>query len=371
MGIKKKGLKLLASLMCLIAISSGISISAKEYKEEIKTVDIGYNFPVKPGTISWNALANTSERVKACQIPEEILKSLTTEQLIETVLNYPFLMDIYAYNTHQEGFDSVLKSFNGMSELLQRNDAATKLLAKYKSMQVLTDSTKITPENSSQVYDLSNIEIILHQYEIISKLSNTEKEELQNAINNKHLEKKKHKDIYGTSNGQAIKTSLELDSLVTPLTSTIVYTPKSTVVYVQINGVVYTPSQILANDNYVRQTYPGTTLLKSSTREYNCHSYAWYSQNTDTNKYWMDDPMAYMTDGSYIQKTSAAYGYKIYYPYPGEEHSGIITGIYNGGTSYSDIEVTSKWGGYGLVRHRANNCPYYVGVMPLRYYSRF
>ena len=30
--------------------------------------------------------------------------------------------------------------------------------------------------------------------------------------------------------------------------------------------------------------------LSSSTKKYNCHSYAWYSQNARTNQYWMNEP---------------------------------------------------------------------------------
>ena len=41
--------------------------------------------------------------------------------------------------------------------------------------------------------------------------------------------------------------------------------------------------------------------LSGATLNYNCHSYAWYSQNVATNTCWIADPSSYWLDGSYIR----------------------------------------------------------------------
>ena len=46
-----------------------------------------YNFPVKPGTEAWNKLETETERLSALQIPENILKSMSTQDLIITCMN--------------------------------------------------------------------------------------------------------------------------------------------------------------------------------------------------------------------------------------------------------------------------------------------
>ena len=69
------------------------------------------------------------------------------------------------------------------------------------------------------------------------------------------------------------------------------------------------------------------TIISNGNCKYNCYLYAWYSQST-SNIYWIDDPLAYMTDGSYSRViTSAAID------------EPLATRI-----------VTSKWGKMGVYR---------------------
>jgi hypothetical protein len=87
---------------------------------------------------------------------------------IDKHFNYPFLVDLYAYDKYQQGFKAVSKSFNGLEELLLRKDVAIKLLAKYKEMEVTNDATKVT---SRQLLKSPYIEILLGQNEILSRFN--------------------------------------------------------------------------------------------------------------------------------------------------------------------------------------------------------
>ncbi len=114
-----------------------------------------------------------------------------------------------------------------------------------------------------------------------------------------------------------------------------------------------TSNEIASMNSYMYSRYPKATRLRSATYKYNCHSYAWYSTSS-SNIWWMDNPGRYMSDGSYTKQSSAASGQKIYYPMPGNQHSGIITSV-NG----SSIMLNSKWGAYGLYNHSVIYCPYF------------
>ncbi|WP_442256788.1 hypothetical protein [Vagococcus salmoninarum] len=59
------------------------------------------------------------------------------------------------------------------------------------------------------------------------------------------------------------------------------------------------------------QNYPKTSRLTSATKLFNCHSYAWYSSNTSTNKYWLNAPTKYISDGSYKKQTGFKNGRKL------------------------------------------------------------
>lgn len=60
--------------------------------------EVTWDFPVKPGTAEWKSLKDRYEQMKACQIPDDVLPSLSTEQMIELCLSYPLLIDILAFN---------------------------------------------------------------------------------------------------------------------------------------------------------------------------------------------------------------------------------------------------------------------------------
>ena len=80
-------------------------------------------------------------------------------------------------------------------------------------------------------------------------------------------------------------------------------------------------------DSYVDNTYYTASVERTATTNYNCHSYAWYSTSS-SNTYWMNDPSAYMTDGSYTKRTGNitvnSIGDRIYYSTSGSEHSGKV-----------------------------------------------
>jgi len=52
--------------------------------------EVTWDFPVKPGTEEWKSLESRNERAKACQIPDDVLPSLSTGRLIELCLSYPY-----------------------------------------------------------------------------------------------------------------------------------------------------------------------------------------------------------------------------------------------------------------------------------------
>ena len=79
-------------------------------------------------------------KVEASQIPADILNILTTSALVETVLNFPLMVNMYAFNTRQQGYNAVYGAFNGLQELAKRDDAIFEL-EQYKTKLQLSDST--------------------------------------------------------------------------------------------------------------------------------------------------------------------------------------------------------------------------------------
>ena len=129
-------------------------------------------------------------------------------------------------------------------------------------------------------------------------------------------------------------------------------------------------------NNYFDMHFPNATRISTATARYNCHSYAWYSQSTSSNNYWMNNPGAYYSVGdmSYIEVTTPRPGDIIcYYDNNGTPnyfaddenlHSGIVVNynpsiaINNVCGNSNQVTVVSKWGAAGLYQHIGDYCPY-------------
>jgi len=262
-----------------------------------------YTYPVNESSNIWNEL-NHGEKAALCNIPDYVLNDISDEELVELVLNYPLLLDTIAYDSFGDGLINVSNNFKGLKIVL-----AKKLLENY-SVENSNKTRTMSIENNGRSY-------FLFKY------------------NNQKIAKK----------------SFNLFSISLP---TSVQTPNGTNVGFMIRGEQLSASTKVAWNNYVRINFPNTTLLSVATSNYNCHSYAWYSQSPSSNLFWINDPSAYMTDGSYTYVGTNPTGnyQKVFYNYTGSEHSGIVT-------NYSSKQITSKWGEGPLVSHNIYDCPYF------------
>jgi hypothetical protein len=193
-------------LLLLIAIY-GLSINAQIANDL-------YIYPIKPGDSLWKNLRTHAEMVEACQIPAEILSELSTDGLIESYMNYPIIMEMLAFNNFQDGFDQVLKGFNGLKELIKRQDASYKLLDRYKKMiPGNIDKNSEISQKGKDVFDFIYIEMLLAQKNIIDNLSKDNKMELLIESKSKFNDKNKDQELYGilslTTSGYLMARLLE------------------------------------------------------------------------------------------------------------------------------------------------------------------
>lgn len=113
--------RIITVLFCAASILSLWAVAAAKPVSPY-TIDTPYEYPYVPGTQEWIGLGNTLARRRACQVPDEILQHMTTDALLLTVLDYPFLNDIYAFNTIQMGYEAVRKHCNSLREFETRPD---------------------------------------------------------------------------------------------------------------------------------------------------------------------------------------------------------------------------------------------------------
>ena len=88
---------------------------------------------IKPGTEEWMKLGTVENKVEACRIPEETLKQMSNDELIEAVLDYPFLVNLFLSGRPGEpsriAVKNVYEGCDALRELLSRRDGEEDLRA--------------------------------------------------------------------------------------------------------------------------------------------------------------------------------------------------------------------------------------------------
>lgn len=116
------------AILCFILLINGLFV----YSQGCNL----YEFPIKQGSLEWTNIKSIEKRIELLQMPDKTLKEISTECLLETCLQFPYLTDVLFAENYQKGFDQLLSEFNGFRELLKRQDLTYVLLNKYKNITV-------------------------------------------------------------------------------------------------------------------------------------------------------------------------------------------------------------------------------------------
>ena len=122
---KRKTILLSGAALCLCICALVFFLGGRSGQ-----VDQPYRYPVVPGSEEWKALPDLPAKIAACDVDRELLESMTTPALLQTVLDYPLLVNVFAFDTSEMGLSSVSTYFDGIDLLAQREDAA-KVIREY------------------------------------------------------------------------------------------------------------------------------------------------------------------------------------------------------------------------------------------------
>lgn len=170
--------KILSTILCFISISVVAQQSEKPYV-----------FPIRPGSAEWAQIKTSKDMDKVSVIPDDMLKTLSTKALLITCLNYPRIIDIFMADDVQSGFDFYSKKFNGLSELLKRDDLNNVLLKSYMEFDMQSKTMK-DYEGKLNPMQVGLLELLIAQEITVSNLNKEEKQILLSE-GIKKLEKRK------------------------------------------------------------------------------------------------------------------------------------------------------------------------------------
>lgn len=138
---------------------------AKEWKK----VNGKYKYPVTPYDKEWGNYRLKEERYVACQIPQKILDELSTEELLELVLDCPLTVNMYLYDGIKDGVKKMAQYLNGMDELLGREDCLS-VVHQYYAKYSIPEKQQLNyeallPGNNPDYYTIVDDEKLMRKAE--------------------------------------------------------------------------------------------------------------------------------------------------------------------------------------------------------------
>ena len=132
-----------AGVVCTAVFARGASPAKTDYYPEVsKIID----------TEEWENM-DYSERLSLCEISQDRLSSLSTEQLVRATVTYPFFVNAYCFDSDEMGYDNVYSLCDALKELAKRDDRVDALLSVYEE----------TMKSDKNFDELRNIEFLLSQ----------------------------------------------------------------------------------------------------------------------------------------------------------------------------------------------------------------
>ena len=195
---RKPFVQILFTIVVLANLVAGCSLLIYAQNPNSGTSSGVYDYPIRPGTEEWKALYSFNDMLEACQIPENVLESMSTSALVETVLDYPLLSVYTAHNDWQQGFDMLVSNFNGLKELFNRRDAGSELLDKYIAIDPEIVELKWGDfEKCAFLVSMYDLQMILSQQSVLEQLSEHQAQVLLSETERKHQLLQNHPEVYG------------------------------------------------------------------------------------------------------------------------------------------------------------------------------
>lgn len=148
-----------------------------------------YDYPIRPGTAEWANLKTSQEMIDACQIPYDIIKDLSTNDLVNLCITYPLLGDMLFARNFQDGFERLSKIFNGLQELATRDDAGVEMLKAYTAFS-LDDFNNGRISGVTNVFLDMCLDILMAQPMFLESLTKDQQVELLRVSLNRLDERK-------------------------------------------------------------------------------------------------------------------------------------------------------------------------------------
>ncbi|MCC8095356.1 MAG: hypothetical protein LIP05_08365 [Tannerellaceae bacterium] len=151
-----------------------------------------FDYYLYPGMKEWSLFKYTSHMFTTSQIPESLLKDMSTQAVIQAIWEYPFFFELLTSirDNYEFNFQGTIGYTNAYQELITRPGVGPCLLERYRPMDFI----------GASVLHPKNFELLFCQYDFLAQLSNQEKIEVVSLAFEKEFIRRKY---YGQISGTA------------------------------------------------------------------------------------------------------------------------------------------------------------------------
>lgn len=392
--------------LAFMIVAKTFFVSTEASGQIIDNYTSKWKMPIHVGDKLWRELGSTSERMRECEIPNDIIHKMSTPELLENILDYPYIALIGTYDNPLEGLDYLTERFNGLREFFTRDDYVDVALEKYESVtipqkmeieyeEIISEENYVHDMNEllqsedevlkTQILEdayitnmVNALECILAKAENNSIVNEDEKSRICETMV-RLLQEKGKSEYYNYTSSSILATDaymLEQTIDISDKEFNLYSTQDSEyyIFYIKTRGgknaEVWSYYDLTYNDyaycyNLVA-LYDEARVVERGYRENNCHAYAWLNTTSiakEKNCHWLNTPSVFLDDSSYKKYEVAKSVNNIAYWKSGA-HSALVTipsiSVYDGKKNITTSEVISKWGTGPVVRHYVgdNYCPY-------------
>lgn len=197
------------------------TLEVREAKPYYSNIDDWYDsdgkivMPITQNRELWLNSPGYLDRIKLCALPEELLKSVSTADLVVLMTQCPRNYYMNMYGDVEEGMKEVEAGFNGLRELLEREDCAEEVLKFYKNYQIpekksfreetaseaglteiediikVEEFNKQLDDDAEVGYALNSYEWVLTRAPIVNKLSDEQLQEIVKVMQEKNAQLQK------------------------------------------------------------------------------------------------------------------------------------------------------------------------------------
>lgn len=333
-----------------------------------------YVFPAEKNFEAWGNIIGLENRFAACEVPENLLRAMTTDALVRTALNYPLNFIYSAYNDPFVAVDLIIKNSALHRELVVREDAATVLLDYYARTTIDKTDTYSVSNRSDSCLRYSN-EMFLDYMMASGKIPGLNDGEngkrLQEITNRKLAERLADSETFSEVSVAPLLliTGTSPEGLRSTY-STTWCTPFGRPLTVTVRDEMTWNEVYQVTQDYTTN-YPNATLLAMASNTYNGNCYAWIKQDlsmlgfTSSPAYtsWLVDAFypgvpqmrtlwggINNLDPDAYESCSSTAAERVYYG-QSVDHSAV---------PYTTGNYKSKWGIGPLMGHAPAYCPYSV-----------